>query len=275
MMTMQRLLNRVHILGTGWFLFCGSVLLIISLRQAGVNWWLIFSISGYSAVLFVFLLAFYLFALFRGVVRAQCMKEHPLSTSPAYLVFYDSAPFLGAIAGVLGSYGIADWSAVMRIVAEGTLGMTFVTWVVLDSVVGMVESTLPQSICHRSRRLAEARAEKRRIQQDNDLVLKALEQREESLHRDWEMAFRTIAVELAGLYCIDDHETEQLQLRTIDAGAKAWQMGKLSCMRFVHRMILEEMERRPEGWHIDYATLWWDGIGSWRRPRESVLSPVQ
>lgn len=275
MMTKQRLLKRIHILGTGWFLLCAAALLVVSLRQAGVNWWLIFSISGYSAVLFAFLLAFYLFALFRGVVRAQCMEEHPLSTSPAYLIFYDSAPFLGAIAGLLGSYGIADGSAVMRMVAEGTLGMTFVTWVVLDSVVGMAESILPQSIHHRSCRLAEARTEKRRIQQDNASVLEALEQREQALHRDWEMTFRNIAIELAGLYCIDDYETEQLQLRTIEAGAKAWQMGKISCMRFVHQMILDETNCRPEGWHVDYAALWWDGIGSWRRPKEAVLSSMR
>ena len=274
-MKMQRLLKRIHISGTAWFLFCAAALLVISLRQVGVNWWVIFSISGYSAVLFTFLLAFYLFALFRGVVRAQYAEEHPLSTSPAYLFLYDSAPFLGAITGMLGSIGVGDWPALLRMVTEGTLGMTFVTWVVLDSVVGGIESMLPQSIHHRSRRLAEARAEKQRIQQDNAAMLKSLEQRERELHRHWETAFRDEAKMLAELYCDGDSDHEQLQSRTAEAGAKAWQMGKISCMRFVHRMILEEMNRRPEGRHVDYATLWWDGIGSWRRPRESVFSPVQ
>ena len=275
MMKTQRLLKRIHIFGTAWFLFCAGALLVISLRQVGVNWWVIFSISGYSAVLFMFLLAFYLFALFRGVVRAQCVEEHPLSTSTAYLFLYDSAPFLGAAAGLLGSLGISDWPAVMRMVTEGTIGMTFVTWVVLDSLVGGVESMLPQSVAHRSRRLDEARAEKLRIQQDNAAMLDSLERRERELHRDWEAAFRDVAVKLAELYCGGDGDYEQLQSCTVEAGAKAWQMGKISCMRFVHRMILEEMNRRPGGWHVDYATLWWDGIGSWRRPRESVLSPVQ
>lgn len=268
MMTTQRLLKRVHILGTAWFLFCAATLLILSLRQAGVNWWLVFSISGYSAVLFAFLMAFYLFALFRGVVRAQCTEEHPLSTSSAYLVLYDAAPFLGAVAGLLGSYGISDWTAVARIITEGTLGMTFVTWVILDTGIGVVESMLPQSIHHRSRRLAAARAEKQRIQRENAAMLEALERSEQALRQSWKKTFQANAAELAELYCGGTNDIWRIQSRTIEMGAKAWQMGKIACMRYVHQMILEEMDRLPKGRWIDYPAIWWDGIGSWRRPKE-------
>lgn len=271
----QKLLKRIHIFGTAWFLLCAAALLILSLRQAGVNWWLVFSISGYSAVFFAFLLAFYLFALFRGVVRAQCFEEHPLSTSPAYLFLYDTAPFLGAVAGLLGSYGVSDWAVAARMVTEGTLGMTFVTWVVLDSVVGSIESMLPQSIDHRSRRLAAARAEKQRILRENAAMLESLEQSEQTLRCHWEEAFRETAVELADLYCSDKRELRQVQIRTVEAGAKAWQTGKIPCMRFVHRMILDEMNSRRKAQYVDYAALWWDGIGSWRRPKEPAASFIR
>ena len=274
-MTMQRLLKRIHIMGTAWFMVCAAALLVISLRQAGVNWWLIFSISGYSMVIFVFLLAFYLFALFRGVVRAQCAEEHPLSTSPAYLIFYDSAPFLGAIAGLASGYGISDNLAIARMITEGTLGMTFVTWVVIDSAVGIIEATLPQSIHHRSRRLAEMRAKKRRIQQENAVMLESLEQRERDMRQNWEETFRGMAAKLAELYCSPNADLRLIQTLTAEVGAKAWQVGKISCMRFVHEMILQEMNRRPEKYSVDYATLWWDGIGNWRRPKELKTSLVQ
>ena len=258
-MTPQQL-KRVHIFGAGWFLFCASALLIISLRQAGVNWWLVFSISGYSAVAFAFLLAFYLFALFRGVVRAQYRDEHPLSTSPAYLFLYDAAPFLGACAGLLGSIGFSDGVAVVRMVIEGTLGMTFVTWVILDSLVGGIESLLPGSIDHRSRRLAKARAEKQRIQQENAALLESLERSEQLLRLEWEAAFRHLAIELAELYGGGKQALRQAQLRTAEVGAMAWRTGKIACMRFVHQMVRDEMNRRLKCRYVDYAALCWDGI---------------
>ena len=267
-MNVQRLLKRIHILGTLWFLVCAAALLVISLRQAGVNWWLIFSISGYGVVLFVFLLALYLFALFRGVVRAQYAEEHPLSTTPAYLFLYDTAPFLGTIAGLVGSFGLADPAAVVRIVVEGTIAMTFVTWVVLDSGVGLVESMLPKSIRHRTQRLAVIKAEKRRVQQENAALLESLERREEDLRRCWQAEFGVIADELAELYCGSGGSLQQIQAKTAEAGAKAWQIGRIACMRYVHQMVCERIARHEQGGCVDYAALWWDGIGAWRRPKD-------
>ncbi|HDS85466.1 MAG TPA: hypothetical protein ENN97_09770 [Phycisphaerales bacterium] len=274
-MNAQRLLKRIHILGTVWFLVCASALLVVSLRQAGVNWWLIFSISGYGVVLFAFLLALYLFALFRGVVRAQYIDEHPLSTSPAYLLFYDAAPFLGAVAGLLGSYGISEPAAVIRIVAEGTLAMTFLTWVLLDSVIGLIEAILPESRRHRARRLAEARAEKRRIQRENVALLESLEQRELNLRREWEQTFRDGVEELIELYCGPGGRLQQIQAKTAEIGAKAWHMGQIACMRFVHQMIRDRMCDQAQKGCVDYAALWWDGIGTWRRPKEPTAALIQ
>jgi len=270
MISFPRLLKRIHVLGTAWFLLCAAILLIVSLRQAGFNWWFVFSVSGYSSILFAFLITFYLFALFRGVVRAQCAVEHPLSTTPAYLFFYDAAPFLGAVAGLLGSIGVSDFAAIVRMATEGTLGMTFVTWVVLDSVVGGVESLLPQSRQSRAVRIAAARAEKERIKRENAAMLESLERRERELQRDWRAAFEDAATALANLYCTEQAATEQARLMTADVGAKAWATGKMACMRFVHQMIRERMKPCPHRPCMDYAAFWWDGIGAWRRPQKAM-----
>lgn len=271
MISTQRLFKRIHIFGTAWFLLCAAALLVISLRQAGFNWWFVFSVSGYSSVLFVFLLTFYLFALFRGVVRAECAVEHPLTTTPAYLFFYDSAPFFGAVAGLLGSIGVSDFASVIRMMTEGTLGMTFVTWVALDSMVAAVESLLPQSRQSRNSRFAQARQEKERIKRDNAAMLESLERREHQLQRDWQAVFGDAADRLAKLYCSDQASTEQVRAMTVDVGARAWQTGKMACMRFVHRMILQGMQSRGNRPCMDYAAFWWDGIGAWRRPRHSGI----
>jgi hypothetical protein len=269
MLSAARLLKRIHILGTAWFLVCAAALLIVSLRQAGVSWWLVFSISGYSVVIMAFLLAFYLFALFRGVVRAQFVNEHPLSTSPAYLFFYDAAPFFGALAGLLCSIGYSEPAAMLRMVTEGTLVLTFLTWVVIDSLVGLVESMLPQSVYHRTRRLAAARAEKKRIERENAALLESIDRREADLRRQWETALAADAVELAALYCSPQSCPQSIRQRTVEAGAKAWRLGKISCMRFLHKRILQEMKGCAKGHCVDYATYLWEGIGSWRGPRKA------
>lgn len=270
MISFPRLLKRIHVFGTAWFLLCAAILLILSLRQAGFNWWFVFSVSGYSSILFAFLITFYLFALFRGVVRAQCAIEHPLSTTPAYLFFYDAAPFLGAVAGLLGGIGVSSPAAIVRMMTEGTLGMTFVTWVVLDSVVAGVESLLPRSRQSRAVRIAAARAEKERLKRDNAAMLGSLERRECDLQRQWKVVFENAAAELANLYCTERAATEQARILTVDIGAKAWAMGKMACMRFVHQMIRDRMRPCADRPCMDYAAFWWDGIGAWRRPQRAM-----
>ena len=42
----QKILGMLHFVGTLWFIVCVGYILAISLRQAGFNWWIIFSLSG-------------------------------------------------------------------------------------------------------------------------------------------------------------------------------------------------------------------------------------
>ena len=99
-----RTLKRVHLASTVWFIVCVGHILVLALRQAGVNWWVVFSLSGYGVLIVLLLISLYLFAIFRGVARSQKTEiEHPLTTTIYYSVFYDISPFLGLLAGGLGA----------------------------------------------------------------------------------------------------------------------------------------------------------------------------
>jgi len=42
-------LRSIHLFGTVWFMLCLGYILVLALRQAGVQWWIVFSLSGHGA----------------------------------------------------------------------------------------------------------------------------------------------------------------------------------------------------------------------------------
>lgn len=156
-MTAKRMLKRVHLVATIWFMLCVGFLLVMALHQVGLKWWVVFSLSGFSVPALVMLVALYLFAVFRGAGRARHVEqEHPLTSSDCYLGFYVSTPLLGGLAAVLGSAG-APMDRLLFSVALGTLGTTFLVWILVDPAVGMIEMLLPASRRHRAERSAAGR----------------------------------------------------------------------------------------------------------------------
>jgi len=268
-MKSQTFLKRIHICGTLWFLLCAAGLLTLSLRQAGFRWWVVFSISGYWAVLLFFLFTIYLFAIYQGVVRNQNPVEHPLTTAYSYIILYDAAPFLGSVSGLLAATSWS-WLSVFNAAAQGTLAMTFLVWIVIDPVVGLVESALPASTAARRERIQSQRRRKIMLKHENEELLRRLEQQESELKSQWAEYFAPYAEEAARLLCRQE-PTEADQRRLVELGAMAWQQGQLVCMQFFHEMILRELRRRPDRPTVDYAALYWDGIGVWRRPEISAL----
>ena len=92
-MTRHRTLKLIHLAGRAWFLLWVGYILVFALRQAGVHWWIIFSVSGHSTLLALLMVSLYSFALFRGVGRSQTIEaEHPLTSTDYYMVFYIIAP---------------------------------------------------------------------------------------------------------------------------------------------------------------------------------------
>jgi hypothetical protein len=269
MISSKTTLKRIHVLGTIWFVTCAIFLLSLALHQAGFKWWVVFSFSGYSLVFFLFFVNIYVFAIFRGVSRHQTILEHPLTTSAYYIVLYDVSPFLGSVAGFLCSITLPELGilGILSTVAEGTLTFTFLVWIVFDPLLGFIENLLPQCAQHRKQRL-EAEAEQKRLkEEEKQQLLASLEQKEAQDIRLWNQTLEPTAGQLAELLSRPHLLDEQAHRTIVQAGAQAWQLGGIICMRHLHQMVLNKTGQIE----MDYLALWWDGIGTWQKPHFSQL----
>ena len=105
-MTGTKKLKSIHVASTAWFVLSVGYILVFALRQAGFQWWIIFSLSGHSVLIAFLLVSLYSFALFKGVSRNQLIEaEHPLTSTNYYMMFYVAIPFLGGLAGWAGRAG--------------------------------------------------------------------------------------------------------------------------------------------------------------------------
>jgi len=266
-MSERRTLKLIHLASTLWFILCVGYILISALRQAGVRWWVIFSLSGYSVFLFLLLMSLYLFAIFRGISSSQKVKiEHPLTSTNYYRVLYVTTPLLGGLAGCLGMIGVETISQFLFGTSLGTLGATFLVWVILDPAIGLLEMLLPPaSRKHRAQRLARAKALREKRQKDRERLLAEVLAEEKSVRNHWQKLLNPNAEKLAGLLTADRIDFKQAELEAVDIGVNAWQIGGLSCMRQLRDMAMAIARQRSKNKAvIDYIDLWWDGIGSWR-----------
>ncbi|MHC4158389.1 MAG: hypothetical protein ACYSSO_04835 [Planctomycetota bacterium] len=267
-MKRRNTLKLVHFASTVWFIVCLGSILVLALRQAGFRWLVIFSLSGHSALLIFLLISLYLFAVFRGVDRSQTIEvEHPLTSTNYYMFFYVIAPFWGGLAGTLGMIGEHRISHFLLGIALGTLGTTFLVWVVVDPVAGLVEMLLSTSRRHRLVRLARAKARRDKQQRDRERLLAELTAKEEFNQRQWRRMLKPQAEKLAGLLTVSRINFKQAELEAVDIGVKAWQIGGLSCMRQLRDMAMDMYKNKyRDSVIIDYISGWWDGVGTWRNP---------
>jgi hypothetical protein len=265
-MNARRALRLTHLVSTVWFMVCVGYVLVLALHEYGFQWWLIFSLSGPSALLILLLISLYLFALFRGVGEAQQIEvEHPLTTTSYYMGFYVAAPLLGGLAGNLGMLG-ADPVRFLLGVALGTLGTTFAVWVVIDPITGLIEMLLPTSRRYRAERLARAEAQRRARQEKRERLLTEALARDERERQQWQQRLRPQAERLAALLACDAAGFARAEQEAVDIGAEAWRLGGLSCMRQLRDMTIAAGGAGPSGQTVDYISYWWDGIGDWRKP---------
>jgi hypothetical protein len=289
-MTARRTLRRVHLLSTVWFIACIGYILVWKLWEAGFKWWLIFSLSGPSALVVFLLISLYLFALYRGIDEAQQIEvEHPLTTSSYYMALYVSIPALGGLASTLGMVGETRANHFLLGVAGGTLYTTFAIWVAVDPAVGLLEMLLPASRKHRTERLAQAEAQRRARQEKREHLLAEAFAREERDRQQWQQKLQAQAQRLAVLLACDAGGFARAEQEAIDIGVQAWRLGGLSCMRQLHAMTIQAAQDRrqktEDGQRMteddavlrdpssgirppsyNYLSYWWDGIGDWRNP---------
>ncbi len=263
----HRTLRLIHFASTVWFIICIGYILVLTLRQAGVNWWVVFSLSGHGALVALVLISLYLFAIFRGISSSQKVQiEHPLTSVSYYRAFYVITPLLGGLAGCLGMIGISTIGQFVLGVALGTLGTTFLVWVIVDPLTGLLEMLLPPaSRRHRSERLVRAKALRQNRQKNRESLLKEVLVKEELERRRWREVLKPKAEKLAGMLTADEIDFKQVERQAVGMGVNAWQIGGLSCMRELRDMAMSLANESNKS-VVDYIGVWWDGIGSWREP---------
>jgi hypothetical protein len=244
---------------------------VIALRQAGINWWIVFSLSGHGFLIVLILISFYLFAIYRGISSSQNVKaEHPLTNTMQYALFYAVTPFLGGLAGCIGMLDADNVNQFISGITLATLATTFLVWVIVDPIIGLLEMLTPISRKHYIRRQNQIKAEREKKQQERQHLLAEVTAREE-YHRDhWQELLKPQAEKLATLLTTDSKHFRQAEREAADIGAHAWQIGGLSCMRELRNMAIDICKKKNKSKEIvDYITFWWDGIGNWRNPSYS------
>jgi len=236
------------------------------MRREGVNWWVIFSLSGHSAVLIFLLLSLYLFAIFRGTVRSQITQvEHPLTSTDYYMAFYDITPFLGGLAGIAGVIGMEDINQCLLGIGYGSMGATFCVWIIVDPAIGVIENLLPTSRQHHKKCLEQARLLKEEEQREKRLLLEKLQSDEKELHRSLQEQLEPLSLKLSELVSDNPKDLKKREYEVVDIGLKAWQIGRLDSMQQLHEMAMQQFRNKYEKTPtIDYISMWWDGIGQWR-----------
>jgi len=265
-MLSQTSLRRVHFAGTAWFVLCIGYILVLSLRQAGFQWWVIFSLSGYSALFILMLISLYLFAIFRGIDRSQKIEiEHPLTSSAYYTMFYNLTPLLGSIVGSLTVIGVHGISEILYGIALGTLATTFMVWIVSDPLTASLEKLFPASREHRRERFLQAKILRQQKQQEREeLIDRVIAQEKEEKHR-WGLFLLPYSEKLAELLSARQINCQQAEKEAVDVGVTAWKMGGLHCMKQLYTMTLEQSKQGfQNSIRIEHLSNWWDGIGTWR-----------
>ena len=257
--------KSLHVAGTIWLGLAVVCLLVFGLRQAGLHWWLIFSLSGHSVVMALLFFNVYLFAIYRSAVRNQKTDlEHPLTSTPYYMCFYGLSPFLGGLAGLVGMLGVPRLSHYLIGTALATLGGTFLVWIIVDPLIGLVEMLSPASRRHRTERLAHARAMRQKQQQDRDRLFAEIDAQDKSRKEHWRQLLTPPARRLAHLLGDPQTDPARTENEAVDIGLDAWRTGGLSCMQLLHNMVMADCPAtRSRADFIDYVSLWWDGIGTW------------
>lgn len=262
----RNILKLIHFASTAWFMLCIVYILMLALRQAGTSWWVIFSLSGHSALVIFIVISLYLFAVFRGVDRSQKIEvEHPLTSTAYYDIFYDISPFLGSLAGFISAVGVQTGSGMILSVSLGTFGMTFLVWVIVDPAIGYLERLFPTSRKHRMLRLAQTREEKREKQEARKKLWADILAQEERDHKNWQESLQPCAEKIVQLLSDNNTPAKTAKEEAIELGVNAWQMGGLNCMRYLHEMIMDICKKKQQNSiFADYLSTWWDGVGSWR-----------
>ncbi len=139
----RKVLTQIHFAATVWLTLCVGYVVAVRLRRAGLQWWLVLSLSGYSIGMILLLASLYLFALYHGIggTRRAAIR-HPLTGTDCYVSLYVSVPLIAGLVA-LGTAEPPGMPVSCFHVAMGTLRTTCLTWIVIDPLIGTIEMLLP------------------------------------------------------------------------------------------------------------------------------------
>lgn len=265
-MPIRQRIASIHLAGTIWFILCVGYIFAIAMLHAGVRWWIVFSISVHGILLALLLISLYVFAIFRGISSSQKLQvEHPITKTDQYAFLYATTPFLGGIAGLLGMIGAETIKQFISGITLGTLGTTFLVWVIVDPVTGLLEMFFPESRKHYLQRQAETQMIKEKKQKERERLLAEATAQNKSNHNHLYETLKPQAERLASLLSVNADDFKQAEREAAGIGVNAWQMGGLSYMRELREMALDIYRQNNNNKNVvDYITFWWDGIGEWR-----------
>ena len=263
-MSDNRRLEIFHIVVTGQFAASAVAILFWSLYSAGFKWWAIFSLSAQGVVLVSLAVLVYGFAVFRGAVGERTQAEHPLTNSVYYRVFYLAVPLLGGIAGGLDYTVAGGLFEGVRGAALGTVATAFVVWVFVDPIVGVVESTLPESRRLRSERIARQREQRHRGRREKQRQLEILRAEHHAQMEALLPSIERYARRLAELLAESADDPRRGCNEGGAIGLDIWQTGGMQAMRALFQATIADCTDATGGlaaWYLDY---WWDGVGGWK-----------
>lgn len=262
--------KKVHFGNTLLFMLCIVGISIEALRQAGLDWWLVFSISGYSLFTILFIMSVYVFVLFRGMVRNDEPDiEHPLTSLKIYKILYSITPMLGFIAGLLSQVGV-DYEISKRMwlfgCEMGSFWITILIWVLLDPLFNFLECRTPASMQSRQHRMELARQEKEKILAQRKKLLAELSEKEKIETVEQKKILDVPADKLSDLMLSGLRGSAGANNPVvIELGVNAWQLGGIKCMKLLRDMAWEKcVQKGLRPGMVDEVDYWWDGIGDWR-----------
>jgi len=260
----------LHVAGTAWFVVCLVFMLLVSLHRANVQWVVLFPLAGPGLLALLLLISVYLFALFRGMSGSNKLAdEHPVTSTRLYKGFYATVPFWGSVVGFAASTEPMGSEGFFVMIALGGLFMTFVVWVLVDPVLGSLETIVPASarqamLRRRARERHDARLREEKRQALLTEVLAAEERQAEVLRRGLEPRVDALCALLAR----QADAPAEFDRQVVGLGLEAWRMGGKEGMETLWRLAQEHCGGGTAcGRGLALVESLWEGVGSWRAGR--------
>jgi hypothetical protein len=147
----------------------------------------------------------------------------------------------------------------------GSVASTFLMWIIIDPIVGLLEMLLPSSRKERRIRIRNTQELRKKQYEKRQNILQEINRNSQYDRLRWQQILESDANELARLISNSRVNDKKTETKVIELGVKAFRIGGIECMRHLYLMTRQICERRMQIVpNLDYISIWWDGIGSWR-----------